>query len=111
LPTCRHSHAFTNNLLSQDRFEADYWDEYESITAEWNKILSEKKAFQWIPNPALTPATIETPDGTRASKLNLNYEDAPPPPEPHRKEKPESQNGAPPTESKGMQEAAAEAGE
>lgn len=94
----------------QDRFEAEYWDEYEKITADWQKLLEEKKEFQWIPNPALTPATIETPDGSRASKLNLNYEDAPPPPEGKDHTPPEkTENGF--VSEKEMQEAAANADE
>ena len=46
------------------------------MTAEWQKTLEEKKDMLWPPKPALSDSQLETPDGSRASKLSSLVDDS-----------------------------------
>lgn len=60
----------------QDELEAEYWNIYDDMTAQWQKTLEEKKDMLWPPKPALSDSHLETPDGSRASKLSHLLDDS-----------------------------------
>jgi hypothetical protein len=66
----------------QDEQEAAYWDIFDQMTEDWDKILEEKKEWLMVPEvvekqgtPAATPkATVSKKDGDSKSSGSITVE-------------------------------------
>ena len=48
-------------LSLQDEREAEYWDIFEDMTAEWDKTLADPSKKQWTKVPRVSPPSRSAP--------------------------------------------------